>query len=206
MNKKLAMLAIVSICNLYYGQHVDKNILKSTNIAQIEEYLKNIHPDDPKKNILKRRIVELKNIVWTQGAKDVKPMAPRSLEPAVINDNSEELEEFKNLITLSPEKHKAHTVQLLNTLFNDDIHVQEAILLVKNYSSCDMIIRIQGNEKYNLPVSANNENTLIIKKGDYTLSGNMCGSKYSSQKKITKSMIVDLRATPSIGAKNISSK
>ncbi len=32
-----------------YAQKRNKDILKSTNIQEIEEYLKNAHPDDPKK-------------------------------------------------------------------------------------------------------------------------------------------------------------
>jgi hypothetical protein len=36
-----------------YAQKGSKDILKSTNIKEIEEYLKNAHPDDPKRSVLK---------------------------------------------------------------------------------------------------------------------------------------------------------
>ncbi len=51
MKKKfLTILFFTFLTNGFtYAQKSSKDILKSTNIKEIEEYLKTAHPDDPKK-------------------------------------------------------------------------------------------------------------------------------------------------------------
>ena len=55
-----------------------------------------------------------------------------------------------------------------------------------------MIIKVQGNETYNLPVRAGGENFVVLKKGNYQLSGNACSANYSSSKSIAKNTVVTL--------------
>lgn len=172
-----------------------KDILKSTDIKEIEEYIKNTHPDDPKKSVLKPKLIALKNAEWTKGARTAKPMEARPVisdipKSIMRNPNSDDAEEFKKLIAETSAEHKEKTVKLLNAMFNEDITRKEAILLFKNNSDCNIVLRVEGKDYYNLAVPAHGENFIVINKGSYTLSSNICDIKYFSQKDIKKSIFV----------------
>lgn len=116
--------------------------------------------------------------------------------PTYYNANRTEEEEFQKLFSETTKSHKDKTVKLLNQLFDNDITNEHAILLVKNNGECNMIVRIQGNDYYNLAVPAHGENFVTVKKGNYQLSGNICEAKYSANKSIAKNMLVSLAKTP----------
>ncbi|MET3035143.1 DUF6759 domain-containing protein [Chryseobacterium sp. NRRL B-14859] len=179
------------------AQKSSKDILKSTNIKEIEEYLKNAHPDDPKKSVLKPKLIALKNSEWTKGAHTAKPMETRpviaDIPKSVMRDpNSEDAKEFKRLIAESSAEHKEKTATLLNAMLNEDITRKEAILLFKNNSDCNIVLRIAGADYYNLAVPAHGENFIVVNKGSYNLSSNVCDMKYVSQKEIKKSIFVTI--------------
>lgn len=171
------------------------DILTTTNISEIEEYLKNAHPEDPKKHILQSKLIALKNKEWTKGAATAKPMEvrpiitefPQNVKGRSFQDDSEE---FKRLIAETSPEHKQKTVKLLNAMFNEDINSNEAILLFRNNSDCNMVLKISGKKFYNLAVPSHNENFIILDKDDYSISGNVCDVKYSSQKQIKKNIQV----------------
>ncbi len=171
------------------------DILTTTNISEIEEYLKNAHPEDPKKHILQSKLIALKNSEWTKGARTAKPMEvrpiitefPQNVKGKSFQDDSEE---FKRLIAETSPEHKQKTVKLLNAMFNEDINSNEAILLFRNNSDCNMVLKISGKKFYNLAVPSHNENFIILDKDDYSISGNVCDVKYSSQKQIKKNIQV----------------
>lgn len=174
-----------------------KDILKSTNIREIEEYLKTAHPDDPKKSVLKPKLIALKNAEWTKGARTAKPMEARPVisdipKSVMRNPGSDEADEFKRLIAESSEEHKEKTVKLLNAMLSEDITRKEAILLFKNNSDCNIVLRIEGKDYYNLAVPARGENFIILNKGSYILTSNICDLKYISQKDIKKSIFVTI--------------
>lgn len=179
---------------------VDKvDVLKSTNISEIEEYLGKAHPEDPKTRILKQRIIALKNAEWTKGAKNAKPMEARPVFMELSNQltnkrNSEaNLEVFKKLMSETSEEHREKTKKLLNNMFNEDITNNEAILLLKNNSDCNLVLEISGKKFYNLAVPAKGENFIVLNKDTYTFSGNVCDVKYQSSKEINKSLVVVLQ-------------
>ncbi len=117
-------------------------------------------------------------------------------ENSVVVTNPE-TEEFQQLISISQNEHKSRTVNLLNTLFDNDNNSTETILLVRNNSDCNMILRINGaDKKHNLAVPAKGENTLVIKKGRYDMTANVCSGKYASVKDIQKSSQIILNSTP----------
>jgi len=185
------------ISNFTQAQKSSKDILKSTNIKEIEEYLKNAHPDDPKRTVLKPKLIALKNSEWTKGARTAKPMEARPViadipKSAMRNPDSDDAEEFRKLIAETSAEHKDKTVKVLNAMFNEDINRNEAILLFKNNSDCNIVLRIEGKEFYNLAVPAHAENFIVLKKDSYTLSSNICDMKYSSQKDIKKSIFVTI--------------
>lgn len=180
-----------------YAQKGSKDILKSTNIKEIEEYLKNAHPDDPKRSVLKPKLIALKNTEWTKGARTAKPMEARPVisdipKSVMRNPNSNEAEEFKRLLLESSAEHKEKTVKLLNAMFNEDITRKEAILLFKNNSDCNIVLRIEGKDYYNLAVPAHGENFVVLNKGLYSINSNVCDMKYTSQKDIKKSIFVTI--------------
>lgn len=180
-----------------YAQKSSRDILKSTNIKEIEEYLKNAHPDDPKKIVLKPKLIALKNSEWTKGALTAKPMEARPIvadipKNAMKDPNSSEAMEFKRLLTESSIEHKEKTEKLLNAMLNEDITRKEAILLFKNNSDCNIVLRIEGDNYYNLAVPSHGENFIVVNKGLYTLNSNVCDMKYSSQKDIKKSIFVTI--------------
>jgi hypothetical protein len=183
----------------------DDDILKSTNIKEIEKYLENTYPDDPKKSVLKPKLIALKNSAWTKGAKDAKPMEARPIF-ADIPKNSKEAEEFKKLIAETSVEHKDKTVQLLNKMFDADINNKEAILLFKNNSDCNLILRIQGKDFYNLAVPAKGENFIVINKGKYTLTSNVCDALYNSQKDIKSNILMTINNPEQAGDKIVSTK
>jgi hypothetical protein len=177
------------------AQKKHKDILKSTNIREIEEYLKNTHPDDPKRFVLKPKLIALKNSEWTKGASKARPMEARPVMTDIPNrfmrnSSSNDAEEFKKLLAETSDQHKDKTVKLLNAMFDEDITKKEAVLLFRNNSDCNIILRIEGKEFYNLAVPAHGENFIVLNKGTYTLNSNVCDVKYSSQKDIKKSIFV----------------
>ncbi|AZA80951.1 hypothetical protein C1637_10895 [Chryseobacterium lactis] len=180
-----------------FAQKGSKDILKSTNIPEIEEYLKNSHPDDPKRSVLKPKLIALKNSEWTKGKKNARPMEARPVisdipKSVMRNPTSDEAEEFKRLLAETSAEHKSKTVQLLNAMLNEDITKKEAILLFKNNSDCNIVLRIEGKGFYNLAVPAHGENFIVLNKGSYTLNSNVCDMKYTSLKDIKRSIFVTI--------------
>lgn len=179
------------------NEHKD-NILNSTNIAEIEDYISKAHPEDPKRRVLKQRVIALKNADWVKGRKDAKPMAARPVimdlpSKKSFQKNSPESEAvFKQLLAETPEEHKEKTVKLLNSIFNQDVSNNEVILLLKNNSDCNLVLEISGKKFYNLPVPAKSENSLVLEKDTYTLSGNVCDVPYKSMKEFSKGAVIIL--------------
>ncbi|MDV7699154.1 hypothetical protein N6B72_19725 [Chryseobacterium soli] len=197
MKKKFltTLLFIFLVPVLAPAQKKNKDILKSTNTKEIEEYLKNAHPEDPKRSVLKPKLIALKNAEWTKGAKTAKPMEARPVITDIPNrfmrnSNSDDAEEFKKLIAENSDQHKDKTVKLLNAMFDEDITRKEAVLLFRNNSDCNIILRIEGKDFYNLAVPAHGENFIVLNKGSYSLNSNVCDVKYTSNKDIKKSIFV----------------
>lgn len=200
MNKKTFTFLFFSLIILSCASNATDNvdILKSTNINQIEEYLSKAHPEDPKRRLLKQRIIALKNAEWTKGKKDAKPMEARpvfvdlpNISSAKKNNEQKELL-FKKLMSENTEQHKEKTVKLLNALFNEDISSNEAILHIKNNSDCNLVLEISGKKFYHLPVPAKGENSIVLNKDEYNLSGSLCDVVYQNKKEISKSMMMVL--------------
>ncbi|PIF47722.1 hypothetical protein CLU96_4791 [Chryseobacterium sp. 52] len=189
------LLFLLLIPGFTSAQKKHTEILKSTNVQEIEDYLKNTHPDDPKRSVLKPKLIALKNAEWTKGSKSAKPMEARPVMSDIPNrlmrnSNSNDAEEFKKLIAETSDQHKEKTVKLLNAMFDEDITRKEAVLLFRNNSDCNIVLRIEGKDFYNLAVPAHGENFIVLNKGSYTLNSMICDIKYLSAKDIKKSIFV----------------
>lgn len=189
-------LFLITLSSMAIGQKKFKDILRSTSIAEIQEYLQTAHPEDPKRGILKKKLIELKNLEWTKGAKDAKPMAARPIFVELPNKTTteEEVEEFKTLMMQDGQNRKNKTAKMLTTLFDQEINNDEAILICKNKSSCNIILRIEGKSSYNLAVPANEENFIVIKKGKYTFKSLLCNTPYESTKEVSKGLLLTLQS------------
>lgn len=84
------------------------------------------------------------------------------------------------------------TAAMLTHLFNNDPMDKEAYINIKNRSKCRLIVKINGKKYYNLDVPANGQNFLLVEKGEYVLTTMVCDAKYSSLKKITKDIEIEL--------------
>lgn len=186
----IVLLTILSSCSTQ-SERQNEAILSSTSISEVTEYLKTAHPEDPKKHILEAKLIALKNKEWTKGAATAKPMEARPIIIDLPNNpkkdiTSDHSELFKNLMTENAPEHQEKTKKLLNTMFNEDISSNEAIFLFKNKSNCNLVLKINGKKFYNLAVPALNENFLVVEKGHYTITTDICDVKYSTQKSIQK--------------------
>lgn len=207
---KKIIIAITVISSLTISaQKKNKNILNSKNIQEVEHFLKISHPNDPRRSVMRSKLISLKNsiAIKSNSSKSV------NLEPSYIEvpkafmkqKNNDEVEEFKKLISENSTSHKEKTVKLLNQLFENDVTNKEAILLMQNNSDCNMIVRIQGKQFYNLAVPAHGENTVVVKKGDYQLKSNVCDAQYISNKSIVKNMLVTLNSVSTSQNKTLAS-
>lgn len=91
-----------------------------------------------------------------------------------------------------PSEANKKTAAMLTHLFNNDINKNEAYVNIKNKSSCNLIVKINGKKYYNLSVPARGENFILIDKGEYVLTTMVCDAKYSSLKKITQDVEIAL--------------
>ena len=252
MKKLLLLFSVLVFANLS-AQKRNKDysdILKSKNIFEINAFLRDAHPDDPRRSVLKPRVMEMmkeyiKNahpadqkvkqmqewlamlkrrpstkisfeemnaiIKQKQIAKYKAELAakqstvvytPSNPQNAIVVNTASnvaaipdaEAEEFNMLMTVSPVEHKNKTVQILNSLFDNDPMSKECIVLIENKSDCNIIVRMEGvgTIKYRLPVPAHGDNSIVVQKGDYLFTSIVCGAQYASQKTIQKPIMVAL--------------
>lgn len=91
-----------------------------------------------------------------------------------------------------PSEQNKKTAAMLTHLFNNDPMDKEAYINIRNRSKCNLIVKINGKKYYNLDVPANGQNFLLVEKGEYILTTMVCDAKYSSLKKITKDIEIEL--------------
>lgn len=169
------------------------NILTSNNVGEIQNYLNNAHPDDPKNALLKKRIIHLKNEAWMKKQVKFRPVeyAIRTADKDFVYDADPE--KFEKLLQADRINHKDRTVNFLNEMFDSNRNSPNAILLVKNRSHCNTILHIkEGNEEYDLAVPHDGENFLVLEKGTYNISGSICGAKYEKVKDLSKGIYLTL--------------
>lgn len=196
MMKKILLMLTLWSGLLIFAQKKGTDILRSTNIKEIESFLKTAHPDDPRRRVLKPKLISLKNSSWMKRDSapfaTLKPLVKEIPRSVLKQKNNAESEEFRQLLAENSTNHQDKTVKILNQLFNNDVSNKEAILLLQNNSDCNMIVRLQGKDFYNLAVPAHGENSIVLKKGEYVLKSNVCDMQYSSAKRIEKSTLVIL--------------
>lgn len=253
--KKLLLLFTALLFVTLSAQRKDKdydNILKSKNIYEINAFLRDAHPDDPRRSVLKPRVMEMmreyiknahpadqkvkqmqeqlamlkrrsstkisfdelnaiirqkqiaKYNAELQAKQSLVVYTPSNTKNVYITNTAAtstttaiadtEAEEFNMLMSVSPTEHKNKTVQILNSLFDNDPMSKECIVLIENKSDCNIIVRMEGigTTKYRLAVPSHNESSVVVTKGDYLFTSIVCGAQYASQKTIQKPLMVAL--------------
>lgn len=84
------------------------------------------------------------------------------------------------------------TVDLLNHLFNNDPNSKEAYVQITNNANCNITVIIRGPKSYSMTIPAKKQNYVLLEKGTYNFSSNICGANYMSTKSIQKDMMITL--------------
>lgn len=166
------------------------------------------NPGHEKTDALKRRLMDIIMADNSIEAKPtIKPLSKSKVEKIVSNN---ELNKGKNLavntsseknVNLAstgsskksePSEHAKKTASMLSHIFNHDPNDKEAYINIKNKSKCNLIVKISGNKYYNVDVPARGQNFIMVDKGEYVLTTQVCDAKYSSLKKIQRDIQIEL--------------
>lgn len=121
-----------------------------------------------------------------------------SINAVIINKkpkaSKEDEEAFAELMNSENEKNKKElTARVLNEMLGNDVKDELSLLLVKNNSECNMVLKVVGKNNYNLPIPAKGQNAIMVEKGIYQLKGNVCELSYEAQKDLNKNILVSLK-------------
>lgn len=121
-----------------------------------------------------------------------------SINAVIINKkpkaSKEDEEAFAALMNSENEKNKKElTARVLNEMLGNDVKDELSLLLVKNNSECNMVLKVVGKNNYNLPIPAKGQNAIMVEKGIYQLKGNVCELSYEAQKDLNKNILVSLK-------------
>ncbi|WP_415329131.1 DUF6759 domain-containing protein [Chryseobacterium sp. MMS23-Vi53] len=190
----------------------------TTEARVIAGFLKQ-NPGHAKTDYFKRRLITIITAGNSPEAKPtIKPLSEDKIKQMVLEENSlnnaktiaantaaakgssSKAERTVNYASVAgsskkasgPSEQNKRTAAMLTHLFNDDPMDKEAYINIKNRSKCNLIVKIEGKKYYNLDVPANGQNFLLVDKGNYILTTMVCDAKYSSVKKITKDIEIEL--------------
>lgn len=179
---KYFLISLFSIlllqCTAKVAPTVNKiNILESTSITEIQEYLKN-NPNDKYFTVLTNKLQALQY-------EELQKNQPKKV--------SEE-EEYNKLMELMNTHKQNKTEVVLQTLMETSKNKKEAVIIVENTSKCNIIFRISGQKNYNLPIPALSKGSILVEKGNYQLQSKLCDAQYLSQKAIKDNVHLILKS------------
>lgn len=187
MNKFLYLFCFILPFFAFSQNYTVAQVEKSDDARVIANFIKH-NPNHPKTPEFKRKLFAVINNKKTpaQQAAVAKPKVAPLSKQKLKNDVRKDI--AKDGVNNTNRK----TVDLLNHLFNNDPNRRQAYIQIENLSKCNMIVKISGKKFYNLNVPAQNKNFILVDKGSYTLSTNVCDAKYSSKKNVTQDIVVTL--------------
>ncbi len=101
--------------------------------------------------------------------------------------------EFKGLMEKDAEDRNQRAAAAVNLFLNETPAAAKAAILFKNNSSCDIIIRVNGDAKrLSVPVKANDMNYILVDKNTYSFSAKLCKAQYQSTKRISESIEIGI--------------
>lgn len=155
-------------------------IIMANNSPEAKPTIKTLSEDKVKQMILDNNSLNNSKTL----ASNAGTAAPeRTVNYAVVGSSSKKA---------GPSEQNKRTAAMLTHLFNNDPMDKEAYINIRNRSKCNLIVKINGKKYYNLDVPANGQNFLLVEKGEYILTTMVCDAKYSSLKKITKDIEIEL--------------
>ncbi len=187
MKKFLYLLCFMFSFSAYAQKYTVAQVEKTDNPQIIANFIKH-NPNHPKTPEFKRKLFAVINNKKTpaQQAKvakpEVTPLTKQKLKSDVKKDVGRDGVNDKNKATAA----------LLTHLFNNDPNRREAYIQIENKSKCNMIVKIAGKKFYNLNVPANNKNFILVNKGTYNITTNVCDAKYSSRKDVNRDIVITL--------------
>lgn len=183
------LFLFISVFSYAQSKYTVAQVEKSTDAQVIANFIK-FNPNHPKTPEFKRKLFAVINSkrTPTQQAKVAKPTI------APVNTNKLKREAKRDVGKTNTSPHRKRTEDLLNHLFNNDPHSKTAYVQIVNKSKCNLIVKISGKKFYNLNVPGNNENFILVDKGNYSITTMVCDAKYSSSKNIGKDVVITLNA------------
>lgn len=170
------------------SKYTVSQVENSSDPQVIANFIK-YNPTHPKTPAFRQKLFSIIN------SEKSPAQAAKVAKPTVTPINTKKLENVVNKdIAKTGEvsaKHKK-TAELLNHLFNSDPSSTTAYVSITNKSKCNLVVKISGKKYYNLDVPANNQNFILIEKGNYTITTMVCDAKYSSVKNISKDIAITL--------------
>lgn len=176
-----------SVLSFAQSRYTEEQVDNSTDPQVIANFIK-FNPNHPKTPEYKRKLIAVINNDKSTSQRAavakpiVKPINTTKLEKAVERDVAKG----------GPSEKNKRTAELLTHIFNSDVSSKTAYVQIINKSKCNLIVRISGKKFYNLDVPANNQNFVLVDKGSYVLTTSVCDAKYSSNKNISKDIVVTL--------------
>ena len=191
--KKLWLIIIIFSFSLTFSQKkpVNKNqdvitaeFAEMSNDQQVIATFIKANPDHPKTPALRSKLLSLIGVPKNDA--EAKPKVQVLTAGRVVKEAKKEARRGT-----SAEANQA--ARVLTHLFNNDPNKREAYVEIMNRSDCNIIVKFNGKKFYNLNVNANTKNYILVDKGAYTLTTDVCNSKYSSSKNIVRDISLTLR-------------
>lgn len=189
MKNKLLLLILLVFSTFSFSQtsqELDKAMLsKDPNV--IAEFIKK-YPNNKNTPFLQRKL----NSMAGSGNAAAKP----SIQP--LNTEKLEKQVEKSEAKREPDAKAKRTAEVLTHLFNNDPNKKDAYVLIRNKSECNLIVKLEGKNFYNLDVPKMGENYILVQKGTYRITTMICNAQYASVKNISQDIEINLNAAKKV--------
>lgn len=152
--------------------------LKSNDPTEVKTFI-DANPKHPKTEELRKKLLTMR---YT-GSSDVAKPVISKLTPEKMEKNIEK--------SKSSESGKK-TAEILTNLFADNKTSKQTILQIVNKSACNLVVKVSGKKFYNLNVPSNNQNYILVDKGQYTIATSICDVTFSQSKNINANTVITL--------------
>ena len=129
-------------------------------------------------------LVALGSIAVAQKSKKAKFIKNKSRNIQSVTSYNTHTSEYKNLVNKN--------ISAINHMFDNESNKNKIYVSVNNVSQCDIVVEFKGKGSHSLSVSPKSRNFIMLEKGSYTISSDVCGAEYSSMKTLVKDMEISL--------------
>lgn len=180
-------------------QALDK-VMLSKDVQEIAAFIKN-YPSEPNVPFLKRKLNNLTTTAKTaaktsataviKDASAAPRLVPAGTASAALNPSKKD--------NGKPYVSAKRVEDALNHLFNNDPTNPDAYLQINNQSECDIRVKIEGKKAFYLEVPKKTENFVLVPKGNYRISTDLCQAPYNMVKNLTQDTQIKFNATKKAG-------